>query len=87
MKNTHNRRVIILSNLNSGYFEQAVFYIKSNTNSPEDILVKEANNIVKEFSQKYSCPEKSTKKFTALKKCAVVLGIFMCCAVMLYIFR
>ena len=32
MKKTQNRRVIILSDLNSDYFEQAVFYIKAGAN-------------------------------------------------------
>ena len=86
MKHTHNRRVIILSNLNSGYFEQAVFYIKTGSTCPEDILVSEANKIVKNFSEKYSAAPKKGKKFTALKRCAAILGFFMLCVVMLYIF-
>ena len=87
MKKMQNCRVIILSNLESGYFEQAVFYIKNGSNTPEDILVKEANNIVKEFSKNYSGPFKNTKKFTALKKCAAILGVFMFCALILWIFQ
>ena len=87
MKKTQNRRVIILSDLNTGYFEQAVFYIRAGTNSPEDILVREANNIVKKFSEKYSCTEKNPKKFATLKKCAAILGVFTFCAIILYIFR
>ena len=86
MKKTHNRRVIILSDLNSGYFEQAVFYIRSGTDSPEDILVKEANNIVKEFSKNYTFP-KSPKKIATLKKCATIMGVFMLCAIIFCIFR
>ena len=44
MKKTTNKRVIILSDLDSGYFEQAVFYIKATARSSEDVLVNEANN-------------------------------------------
>ena len=61
MKKTQNRRVIILTNLNSKYFEQAVFYIKSGAVCSEDLLIKEANSIVAEFSKKYSVPSKKEK--------------------------
>lgn len=87
MKKAQGRRVIILSNLNSGYFEQAVFYIRANSNSPEDILIQEANNIVKEFSNKYYASQKKSKKITTLKKCVAILGIFALCAFILYIFQ
>lgn len=85
MKKTQNRRVIILTNLNSKYFEQAVFYIKSGAVCSEDLLIKEANSIVAEFSKKYSVPSKKEKKFAALKKCAAILGVFALCAIILYI--
>ncbi len=87
MKKTSRRRVIILSDLNSGYFEQAVFYIKAGSDCAEDILMVEANKIVNEFSKKYSNIPKNTKKFTALKKCAAILGVFTVCAIILYIFQ
>ena len=85
MKKANRRRVIILSDLNSGYFEQAVFYIKAGTESKEDILIREANKIVDEFSKNYPTNRKNEKKFAALKKCAAVLGIFMLCAIILCI--
>ena len=87
MKKPRNRRVIILSDLNSGYFEQAVFYIKAGSDSPEDILMQEANKIVKEFSKKYAVSARTQKKFTTLKKSAAILGVFVFCAIILCIFR
>lgn len=79
MKKTSNRRVIILSDLNSGYFEQAVFYIKANATSREDILINEANSIVNEFSRKYAVKKnspKSKKKYAAYRICAAILAFF-----------
>lgn len=87
MKKANRRRVIILSDLNSGYFEQAVFYIKAGTENKEDILICEANKIVEEFSKKYQSGTKNTKKSTALKKCAAVFGIFILCAIILCIIQ
>lgn len=85
MKKPRNRRVIILSDLNSGYFEQAVFYVRAKSNSPEDVLIREANKIVENFSKKYSQTHKKAKKITALKKCAAILCVFAICAIILYI--
>ena len=87
MKKSSRRRVIILSDLNSQYFEQAVFYIKTESDYPEDILMIEANKIVNEFSKKYPETSKNAKKFTALKKCAAILGVFAICAIILCIFQ
>ena len=75
MKKTTNRRVIILSDLNSGYFEQAVFYIRKAARSSEDVLINEANNIVNEFSKKYALRKdasKCRKKYAALKIIAAI---------------
>ncbi|MBQ2897676.1 MAG: hypothetical protein IJE46_05085 [Clostridia bacterium] len=75
MKKTTNRRVIILSDLDSGYFEQAVFFIKATVRSSEDVLINEANNIVNEFSKKYAIRKSAarcSKKYVALKITAAI---------------
>jgi len=87
MKKTQNRRVIILSDLKSEYFEQAVFYIKSGAVSCQDLLINEANAIVTEFSRDYTTAKNSSKKITVLKKCTAILGVFLICAFILYIFQ
>lgn len=90
MKKTSNRRVIVLSDLNSGYFEQAVFYIKANAVSSEDILIKEANSIVDEFSKKYAlrkCASKSNKKYATHKLFAAIFAFFCLCFILYRIFQ
>lgn len=90
MKKTINRRVIILSDLNSGYFEQAVFYIKANATSSEDLLINEANNIVSEFSKNYvpakSHPE-SGKKYAAIKLTAAISTFILLCFTLHQVFQ
>ncbi len=87
MKKTTNKRVIILSDLDSGYFEQAVFYIKATARSSEDVLVNEANNIVNEFSKKYAVRQnaKSGKKYAAFKVTAAIFA-FLSALTMIYCF-
>ena len=90
MKKTSNRRVIILSDLNSGYFEQAVFYIKANAQSPEDVLINEANSIVNEFSKKYAIRKKAPearKKYAAYRITAAIFVLFCLCFTAFHIFQ
>ena len=43
--------------------------------------------VIRRGSKKYPETSKNAKKFTALKKCAAILGVFAICAIILCIFQ
>ena len=49
MKTTANRRILILSDLESPYFEQSVFILKENVVKEEEALLNEARSIVDKY--------------------------------------
>ena len=49
MKTTANRRILILSDLESPYFEQSVFILKENVGKEEEALLNEARSIVDKY--------------------------------------
>lgn len=87
MKKTQNKRVIILTDLNSKYFEQAVFYIKSGAVCSEDLLLREANSIVAEFSRRYSPSERPAKKIAAYKLTAAIFLTVVSFVMLFHIFQ
>lgn len=53
MKEMDNKRVLILSDLESPYFEQTIFILKQDVIREEDKLVNEARAIVERYVKKY----------------------------------
>lgn len=52
MKTTANKRVVILSELESPYFEQTIFILKENVIKEEEKLLNEARSIVDKYMKR-----------------------------------
>lgn len=86
MKNTKNKRVIILSSP-SPYFEQCIFILKERVISEEEKLLNEAREVAESYSKR--CMKSHSLLFTEPKsknKSGIILGgILVFCSILLAI--
>ena len=78
MKTTENKRVVILSNLESPYFEQTIFILKENVIKEEEKLLNEARSILDKYMKRCergSILLKPSRTKTMQTICAVVSGV------------
>lgn len=94
---SNNKRVILISGRNSGWYEQAIFIINENCKKMPVDMVKEAENIIKKYIEstnkkgelfsayKTNTPEKKlkNKKDYSNKMNSILNAVLILCAVMI----
>ena len=86
MRETKKKQVIILSDLDSPYFEQTILILKKDASANQDRLVEEARRIVQRYILRYEACLSPQKKKTFQKVLPWVLGGMVLCAVCILLF-
>ncbi len=76
LKKYKNKQIIVISNMDSPYFEEGVFVLKPSVVNEDDKIVNEANRIVSSYVKKLE-PILSLKKKRLIYKIIVpIISVF-----------